>query len=229
MQFISAEKGPPLAGDPGEKFTVRYFDENGNMTSRSGGTRAWRCNNPGNLLASPYSTGKQRRSIGIAGYGRNLYAVYPDYNTGHEALVVMLKGSIYSPLSLRAAIQRYDSTNQNYINEIVKITKFDPERSVKSLNPKEFEKFWQAIEQIEKWEIGREDFIEKWIISGVHKKNGIICEYLVKKGKESFWLSKQKGIQMAIEGRLHAIVVHLANGNIYLRPEFGSHSFTLFA
>src|SRR5665213_2225021 len=108
MVFIKAQVGPPNYGDPKSMYTVQYFDEQGNMTIRSGGTRAWRCNNPGNLLASSYSTSAKRRSIGRAGDGQNVYAVYPDYETGHVALIVMLKGGVYSPLTLRTAIKRYD-------------------------------------------------------------------------------------------------------------------------
>lgn len=63
MVFVKAKVGPRLAGDPDSKFTVHYFDEKGNLTIRSGGSRAWRCNNPGNLLKSSYSTGKDRHSI----------------------------------------------------------------------------------------------------------------------------------------------------------------------
>lgn len=95
MIFIKAKAGPPNIGDPKSKFTVQYFDKQGNMTIRSGGTRAWRCNNPGALLKSSYSTSKDRRAIGTAGFGEYEYAVYPDYATGHEALVVMLRGSRY--------------------------------------------------------------------------------------------------------------------------------------
>ena len=50
MVFVSAKVGPPNVGDPVSKFTVQYFDEQENMTIRSGGKRAWRCNNPGNLI-----------------------------------------------------------------------------------------------------------------------------------------------------------------------------------
>ncbi|MGE5196790.1 MAG: hypothetical protein ACM3JI_05615 [Anaerolineae bacterium] len=229
MVYIKAEVGPSNYGDPKGQFTVRYYDEKGNMTIRSGGTRAWRCNNPGNLLASPYSTSKKRRSIGQAGDGANEYAIYPDYETGHEALVVMLKGGVYSPLSLRAAIKRYDSTNPKYIDEIVAITGFDPERTIRSLSDKEFEMFWKAIEKVEKWKVGREDFIEKWYISGVHKKRGVITEYLVKKKSASTWTSKEEALKLAMEGRLHAIVVHLKTGHAYLRPEFGSKPFELIS
>lgn len=227
MVFVKAQSGPPNYGDPKGKFTVQYFDASGNMVIRSGGSRAWRCNNPGNLLASSYSTGKNRRSIGRAGDAEHEYAVYPDYETGHEALVVMLKGGVYSPLTLRAAIKRYDQSNPKYIDDIVAITGFDPERTVKSLNSKEFEKFWKAIEQVEGWKVGREDFIEKWYISAVHKKRGIITEYLVKKSEGLIWVSKINALKLAIEGRLHAVVVHLKTGNTYLRPEFGSKPFEL--
>ncbi len=133
MVFVRAEAGPPLAGDEPRMFTVRYFDEQGNLTIRNGGTRAWRCNNPGNLHKSAYSISKKRRAIGSPGDSKDEYAVYPDYETGHEALIVMLKGGIYSPLTLRAAMKRYDESNRTYIDEIVKLTGFDPERTIKSL------------------------------------------------------------------------------------------------
>ena len=91
------------------------------------------------------------------------------------------------------------------------------------------EVFWRAIEKVEKWEVGEEDFIEKWIISGVHKKHNVITEYLINSGNGSSWFAKQDAIKLAIEGRLHAIVVHLKKGTIYLRPEFRSNPFELTA
>ncbi len=96
MVFVRAQGGPPNVGDPPSKFTVQYFDEEGNMTIRSDGKRAWRCNNPGNLVASPYSKSKARGCIGTVTDGSIEYPIYPDYKTGHEALVVMLRGSVYS-------------------------------------------------------------------------------------------------------------------------------------
>ncbi|MCB1114860.1 MAG: hypothetical protein KDK71_00195 [Chlamydiia bacterium] len=225
MVFIKAKVGPPLAGDPESKFTVQYFDKQGNMTIRSGGSRSWRCNNPGNLISSGYSTSKSRRSIGTAGDKTDTYAVYPDYETGLEALIVMLKGSVYSPLTLRDAIKRYDKKNPKYIDAIVKITKLDPERTLCSLDDLEFEQFWKAIESIEKWTVGTEDFIEKWVISGVHKNRGVITEYFIQTNQGPRWVSKQEALEMAFEGRLHATLVHLKTGTYYLRPLFGSTPF----
>jgi hypothetical protein len=225
MVFVSAKAGPPNVGDPSSKFTVQYFDEHGNMTIRSGGTRAWRCNNPGNLHRSSYSMSKQRRAIGFAGDSQDEYAVYPDKETGREALLVMLRGSVYSPKTLRAAMEYYEKKKKDYIDIIVARTGLNPERTIKSLNDKEFESFWKAIEFVEDWTEGESDFIPKWIISGVHKKRGVITEYLVCINKESTWLPKQEAIKWTMESKLHATLVHMKNGNHYLRPEHGQHSF----
>jgi hypothetical protein len=227
MPFVKAETGLAVAGDPDEKFTVRYFDEKENLTIRSGGSRAWRCNNPGNLKKSSYSISKKRRALGFVGLGENFYAVYPDYETGHEALVVMLRGNIYSPLTLRQASVKYVSSDPDHIHKIVKISKLDPNRTIRSLTDKEFERYWKSIEENEGWKIGNEDFIEKWIISKVHKKNGIITEYLIEKTDEKVWIAKNQALKWALENRLHVVIVHLKNGTNYLRPEYRAKPFEI--
>lgn len=227
MVFVKAQTGPANAGDPKSKFTVQYFDEQGNMTIRSGGSRAWRCNNPGSLHRSPYSMSKQRRAIGFAGDVEDEYAVYPNKEIGHEALVVMLRGSVYSPKTLRAAIAYYEPKKKDYIDIIVARTGLDPERTIKSLTDSEFGSFWNAIEFVEKWIEGEEDFIEKWIIAGVHKQRGTIFEYCVRNHKENVWVKKEETVTLATEGRLHAVIVHLKNGTTYLRSERGAKPFEL--
>jgi hypothetical protein len=72
--------------------------------------------------------GKQRRAIGFAGDSEDEYAVYPDKETGHEALVVMLKGSVYSPKTLRAAMEYYEPRKKDYIDIIVAKTGLDSSR-----------------------------------------------------------------------------------------------------
>jgi len=227
MTFIKAQTDPPNVGDPQSMFTVQYFDEDGNMTIRSGGTRAWRCNNPGNLHRSHYSMSKKRRAIGFARDDKDEYAVYPDKETGREALTVMLRGSVYSPMTLRSALAHYEPKKKDYIDIVADKTGLDPERTIKSLNDKEFKRFWQAVEFVEKWEVGREDFIERWIIAGVHKKRGVIFEYCIRISKGCIWLQKTEAIALASEGRLHASIVHLKNGTAYLRPEYNAKPFEL--
>ena len=227
MVFVKAKVGPPNIGDKDILFTVQYFDEEGNMVIRSYGTRAWRCNNPGALLASQYSTGKDRRSIGTAGFGKYFYAVYPDYETGHEALIVMLKGSKYFHLTLRKASERYVKEDPDHIHKIVKLSKLSPDRTIKSLSSEEFEIYWKSIERNEAWTVGREDPIPKRFITGVHRKKGVMYEYRIDQGGKEVWLTKSDAILLAEEGRLHAIVVHLRNGSCYLRPEYHTKSFSL--
>jgi hypothetical protein len=222
---VKAKVGPPAAGAPKSKFTVHYFDESGNLTIRSEGTRAWRMNNPGNLEKSRYSTSKDRRCIGTAGDGVDEYAVYPDYATGHEALIVMLRGSQYSPLTLRQASSKYAPKDPNHISNVISKTKLDPERTIRSLSDEEFRVYWTALEEIEKWIPGLEEFFERWYITGVHKKRKVIFEYLVHRSDRPIWISKAEAITLTEENRLHAIVVHLKNGASYLRPESGSGAF----
>lgn len=229
MVFISAKEGPPNVKaketDP-DLFTVHYFDAQGNMTIRSEGSVAWRCNNPAALLASPYSTSKDRRCIGTAKNAGYKYAVYPDYQTGHEALIVMLKGSKYFHLTLREASLRYVDEDPDHINKIVALSKLNPERTIKSLDMKEFETYWKAIEQNEGWIVGRETFVDKWYITGVHMKRGVIYEFRIQKNGSDIWLSKSEAISMAASHQLHAIIIHMKNGSCYLRPEYNSKPFS---
>lgn len=172
---------------------------------------------------------KKRGAIGHAGYGEYQYAVYPNKITGLEALTVMLKGSFYARLTLSEALKRYEPGKKDYIKIVTQRTGLDSERTISSLSDQEFELFYQAIEFVENWEVGNEDFIERWHISGVHKKKGIIFEYLIDKKGVSEWISKENAIHLAEEKRLHATVVHPKHALPYLRPEFGKDPFTLVA
>lgn len=137
----------------------------------------------------------------------------------------MLRGSRYRNLNLLEASLRYVKEDPGHGQKISKMSNINPNRKISSLSDEEFERYWKAIEKNERWDVGEEDFIPKGIISGVHKKRGVITEYLVCINKESIWLQKQEAIIWAMEDKLHAILVHLKNGNLYLRPEHGQHSF----
>ena len=163
---------------------------------------------------------------GFAGDGKYFYAVYPDYQTGYEALAVMLKGSKYFHLTLREASLRYVKNDFSHIQKIVKISKLDSNRTIRALSDKEFKIYCKAFERIEKWEIGREDFIEKWYISKVRKQKGIITEYLIDMLNKRVWVSKKNALQLALDGRLHVTIVNLSNGKKYLRPEYNLKAFS---
>lgn len=109
----------------------------------------------------------------------------------------MLRGSRYRNLTLLEASKRYVQEDPGHGPKIAKISNLDPNRKINSLSDEEFERYWKAIEKNESWEEGSEDFIDKWIISGVHKKRGVITEYLVKTNKGSIWLSKPQALELA--------------------------------
>lgn len=77
MAFIKAE--------PGMKRSVIYTDETGQYFRYSGGSLAWRNNNPGNLR--PGEISKKHGQIGVV----FKFAVFPDYESGHLALLDVLK------------------------------------------------------------------------------------------------------------------------------------------
>ncbi|MGH2613284.1 MAG: hypothetical protein ACRDFB_09610 [Rhabdochlamydiaceae bacterium] len=220
MNFISAKEGPPNYGD--QFYTVQYFDEKGNMTIRSGGTKAWRNNNPGNMK---YAGGFAARHGAIGEAGK--MAVFPTEAVGQKALIDLLKSSNYNNFKVGELSEKYDKDNaQEYRRMILSISKLDPNKRVRDLNAKEFDQLREAVERIEGWEVGKEDFIQKWYISGVHKKHGIITEYLIDKAGKQSWIAKEGALKLAKEGKFHATIVHLKNGTVYLRPEFGNRPFT---
>ena len=220
MIFTYAQEGPPDYGS--NSYTVQYFDEKGNMTIRSGGTKAWRNNNPGNMVYNAKGFAARHGAIGRAGG----MAVFPSEAMGRQALIDLIKSSNYHYLKITEFPEKYDKSNaQEYRRMILSISKLDPNKRIKDLTTEEFNRLREAIERIEGWKPGREDVIEKWYITGVHKKRGIITEYLVDRERKTVWISKEEGLKLAEEKRLHATIVHLRNGTIYLRPEYGIASF----
>lgn len=216
---MKAKEGQPNYGSG--SYTVQYFDEQGNMTIRSGGTKAWRNNNPGNMI-SQSGFAARHGAIGKAGG----MAVFPSEAAGRKALIDLIKSSNYNNLKITEFPEKYDKDNaKEYRRMLLSISKLDPDKRIKSLSPNEFNRLHEAIERIEGWEVGKEDFIEKWYISGVREKHGTITEYLVDNSNQQKWVAKQNAMKLALAGKLHAIIVHLKNGTIYLRPEYGKLPF----
>lgn len=67
-----------VSAKDGEHDSVIYKAADGSEYLHSGGTRAWRNNNPGNLISSE----KSGLSIGKGGK----FAAFPDHDTGMSAL-----------------------------------------------------------------------------------------------------------------------------------------------
>jgi hypothetical protein len=91
-----------------------FIGNDGNIYELSGGTRAWRNNNPGNL-----EDGKFARNNGAIGSdGR--FAIFPDANTGLNAMVNLLSTNVYQSLTIEDAINRYAPPSENNVDNYLK-------------------------------------------------------------------------------------------------------------
>jgi hypothetical protein len=233
MKYVKAEEGP--------NNSVIYYDEEGNKLIRywkryddeplnQASTRSWRNNNPGNHVMGDFA--RRNGAIGQAGSipRKNIkFAVYPDYATGRKAQAKRLKeGNMYIDLTLNNFVRKYTGVKSgepdtqeviNYRKAIRFFTKFDMDRTIRSLNDEEYEKLLDAMKKHEGWKEGKEEYIEVKKILGIHiNKKCVIIEFLIGDSVSNIWISKEDAIALAEEGRLHAIIVHGKNG-IYLRPE----------
>jgi hypothetical protein len=240
MKYVKAEEGP--------KNSVIYYDEEGNKLIRhwkshddepidQTSTRSWRNNNPGNHVIGPFA--KRNGAIGSAGSApgsKCKFAVYPDYSTGRKAQAKRLKeGDMYIDLTLSNFVRKYTGVKAgapdteevvSYRKAIRFFTKFDMERTIRSLNDEEYEKLLDAMKKHEGWREGREEHVEVKKILGVrYDKKWTISEFLIGSSTESTWMVKKEAIILAETGGLHATVVRAKQG-VYLRPEYHQPPFS---
>lgn len=200
----------------GDKNTVVYYDKKGNKTIRKGGTRAWRNNNPGNIRKSSFAY--KNGAIGHAGG----FAVFATYAAGRKALQTLLQGKTYSKLTIFRAIARYaphvENDTTNYQKLVKQITKLDLKRKIDSLNDGEMKKLIDAIERIEGYSKGTEEYIEiKSIIDAQKGKTGSLTRYQL---DDETWISKDEAIELTEKGNVaNAVVVRPMERNTYLRSK----------
>ena len=186
--FIKAEKGP--------NNTTVYHAANGRRIVRSGGSWAWRNNNPGNMRKGKYS--RDNDCIGYSGG----FAVFPTREQGHAALADLLKNSCKNS-SLQSMIKRYAPPKDK--NKTTKYLKFllskldikNPKTMIRDLTTKQFDALVKAIEQFEGWEDGE--------IESEPKPLRITK------------IMKGRAIDLAEEHKIDAVVATSRSGNLYLR------------
>jgi uncharacterized protein RhaS with RHS repeats len=100
-----ADIGPEKAYGEGRNTII--VRGNGMEEVRSGGTRAWRNNNPGNMRDTPFS--QSHGSLGVSGG----FAVFSNEQKGGDALGSLLGTRTYQGLTIDGAINRYAPPNEN--------------------------------------------------------------------------------------------------------------------
>ena len=135
-----------------------YITPNGERIKRTGGSPAWRNNNPGNIRKSKFAL--QHGAIGST----DKWAVFPDEETGLNAIVDLLQTKTYMNLTIKEAINKWapvsDGNNPNsYAEHIAQKTGLTPESRINSLTNSDLKKISRAIQQIEGWKPGLEQRI----------------------------------------------------------------------
>jgi hypothetical protein len=119
---------------------------------RVGGTRAWRNNNPGNIVRGQFT----QNSGDIGTDGR--FAIFPDEATGMAALLSLLRTNTYQSLTIKDAIFKYAPPNENnsdaYVMFIQRQTGLDINRKMSSLSEAELNSVAGAIKVQEGWKVG---------------------------------------------------------------------------
>ena len=139
------------------KYDVVYTRANGKRFKRSGGTRAWRNNNPGCLRYSEFTAAQG--AIGKAGG----FAVFPDEETGMRAICALLQSDGYRNLTISQAIFKYAPPHENdtdgYKATLRRLTGLDISVKLSSLTPDQIMRVARAIKVVEGWRTGRETVI----------------------------------------------------------------------
>lgn len=171
----------------GKNNSVIYKTADGAEFLHSGGTRAWRNNNPGNLI------GSEKSGLSIGKGGR--FAAFASHGDGVAALKFSLT-HFYSGKRLDEVFKKYapatdDNDPEHYIKVVKKYSGLDSTRTIGSLSAEELGKFVAAIERVEGWKEGKVEAIlhaQQFIVKGVDDKPlcGVEYEvsYLTCKGEE---------------------------------------------
>lgn len=120
-----------------------------NSVGKSGGSRSWRNNNPGNIMYNDYI--KKLGAIGTDGR----FAIFPDVETGRRAQERLLFDSAnYKGLTMPEAIRRWAPDHENDTDSYISKMGGDPGRKMSEYTPEERSVFLDAMQEIEGWKEG---------------------------------------------------------------------------
>lgn len=132
---------------------VVYTNADGSRHKRTGGSRAWRNLNPGNIRYGDFA--RRMGAIGTAGG----FAVFAEENDGMRAITELLKSDSYNRLTVAGAISRYAPPFENdtaaYHRQIEKLTGLSINMRMSDLSDAQLARVAGAIRQIEGWTPGR--------------------------------------------------------------------------
>lgn len=136
----------------GNKTIIRYSD--GSIETRSGGSKAWRNNNPGNIISGGFANGQ-----GSIGSGAGGFAVFTDEASGYQALIANLNSASYQRLTVGNALARWAPASDNnnpveYAAHVQTWTGVPATTLMSALNSGQLGSVADAIKRQEGWQVG---------------------------------------------------------------------------
>lgn len=145
MKYIRAKHDRDL-------LTVEFVAEDGTRYLRSGGTICWRFFNPGNIRPSKTSVCNALK-IGTGDTKSGRFMIFPDYDTGWEALKQLLRVS-YKDSMVRTVARAYAPTGdgndpEKYTSFIVRKAVVNADDYIRDMDNVTLERVMEAIKQME--------------------------------------------------------------------------------
>ncbi len=138
---------PAISVNSPDRTTRVFTNDDGSTVTHSGGTQAWRNNNPGNIRSGNFAT--NHGAIGEA----SGFAVFPNTQTGENALRSLLNTNNYRNSTLDAMTARYAPPNENntqvYQNDLSTRVGVDGDTRISDLTPEQLNNLVHAIERHE--------------------------------------------------------------------------------
>lgn len=148
--------------------TAEYVADNGDHLLRSGGTPAWRFNNPGNMR--PAGRRKITTSIGRATMrDGGVFLIFPDYETGRSELKRLLKdpdgygGSTLANTIPVFAPKKDGNDPQKYLHSVIDRTSIAADAKLGTLSDAQLDKLADCIETLEGYHASSSTRSEKWV------------------------------------------------------------------
>src|SRR3989344_973647 len=191
---------------------VFYLDSAGNKYAATGGSLAWRLNNPGLVHNASRFFSRQGGSIGH--FGR--YAIFASPENGREALSSWLHSKKYFKGSLKTIAKHYQPNNpDDFANRLSGLTGISLQTKVKTLSKQEFSQLLFGIEKLCGYVLkGDEKFYLLPKIIGKIENGDLENTYLI---GGNVVLSKKEALEWAGSNRLDAVIVHQYGGSVHLR------------
>jgi RHS repeat-associated protein len=150
--------GAVATGAHGQGTTTVIVCSDGFDEVRSGGSLAWRNNNPGNINAGPFAN--RHGAVGRAGLTtQGRFAVFPDVGAGRSALSALMLGPSYRSLTPLQAIAKYappqENDTANYQRMIQGALGDTGNRTIGELSDSEMGRMLTTIGRVEGWQVGR--------------------------------------------------------------------------